>query len=190
MKSAFLIKMEISSLLHSGYQHELTRKWNSSPSLNASNLMFPVFIHAGKEKEPIDSLPNQSRYSLDSIQPEFEKLVQKGLKSILIFGVPFGPKDPVGSGADSQDSVVIRAIKIFKNSFPSLLIACDVCLCAYTCHGHCGIMDSEGNLDNQKSIERLAQVAVEFAKAGCQLIAPSDMVLLGLMIGICFANGT
>ena len=141
--------------------------------------MFPVFIHSLAEKVEIESLPGQYRYSLRDLVTEFTPLVKKGLKSILIFGVPGEIiKDNHGSEADSTNSIVLKAIKIFKTAFPDLLIACDVCLCAYTSHGHCGVMDGD-HLDNQKSVERLAEVAVKFAEAGCQLIAPSDMVSLG-----------
>lgn len=85
-------------------------------------------------------------------------------------------QDNRGSAADSESSPVIKAIKLFRKEFPHVLVACDVCLCAYTSHGHCGIFSENGLLDNGASIQRLAQVAVNFAKAGCQLIAPSDMV--------------
>jgi porphobilinogen synthase len=94
----------------------------------------------------------------------------------LLFGVPGNiVKDNHGSGADDEQGPVIQAIKFFRKEFPSVLVACDVCLCAYTNHGHCGILTEKG-LDNLASIERLAEISLHFAQAGCQLIAPSDMM--------------
>jgi porphobilinogen synthase len=95
----------------------------------------------------------------------------------LLFGVPSSNivKDNRGSEADNLNGPVIQAIQLFRKEFPSVLVACDVCLCAYTDHGHCGLLTPTG-LDNQASIERLAEISLTFAKAGCQLIAPSDMM--------------
>ncbi|KAJ3341476.1 hypothetical protein HDU91_000708 [Kappamyces sp. JEL0680] len=186
----------ISSLLASGYQQPLTREWNEdATTVTASHLMFPIFIHEKAGKEEIKSLPNQFRYNgrkftsqvpmsnlirtgkygLDVLKAEMAPLVEKGLRSVLIFGVP-GPssaKDERGSCADAPNGPVIQAIKLFRKEFPQVLVACDVCLCAYTSHGtaaalttgHCGILTSEG-LNNQASIKRLAEVAVSFANAG------------------------
>ncbi|KAJ3303420.1 hypothetical protein HDV03_003787 [Kappamyces sp. JEL0829] len=168
----------VSSLLASGYQQPLTREWNEdATTVAASHLMFPIFIHEKAGKEEIKSLPNQFRYGLDVLKAEMAPLVEKGLRSVLIFGVPgaASAKDERGSCADAPNGPVIQAIKLFRKEFPQVLVACDVCLCAYTSHGHCGILTSEG-LNNQASIERLAEVAVSFANAGCQLIAPSDMM--------------
>jgi porphobilinogen synthase len=139
--------------------------------------MYPVFIHEKRDsKEEILSLPGQFRYGVNTLKDEFAPLVKKGLSSVLLFGVPGTKvKDDRGSGADCADAPVIEAIKIFKKEFPELLVACDVCICAYTSHGHCGIMNNNG-LDNQSSIDRLAEIALNFVKAGCQLIAPSDMM--------------
>lgn len=162
---------QTSSLLHSGYQEPLTRQWQQDGTqISKDHLMFPIFIHEKTGKDQIGTLPNQYRYGLDVLKEEFTPLVRKGLKSVLIFGVPgeSTAKDERGSAADVESGPVIQAIRLFRREFPSVLVACDVCLCAYTSHGHCGILTKDG-LDNLASIKRLAEVSVSFAKAGKNL---------------------
>jgi len=104
-------------------------------------------------------------------------LVEKGLRSILIFGVLTQTvKDSQASCALAESSPVIQAIKVIRKSFPDLYVAADVCLCGYTDHGHCGILTEEGHIDNSKSIKRIAEVALSYAKAGAHMVAPSDMM--------------
>nr|KAG5710502.1 hypothetical protein BaRGS_013148 [Batillaria attramentaria] len=122
-------------------------------------------------------MPGICRYGVNRLREALSPLVDKGLKSVLIFGVPGKvEKDNRGSAADDESGPVIQAVKKLRALFPGLLIACDVCLCPYTSHGHCGVFRDNGTLDNEASIERLAEVAVAYAKAGCQVIAPSDMM--------------
>ncbi|KAJ2991911.1 hypothetical protein HDV02_003395 [Globomyces sp. JEL0801] len=168
-----MAEFRITSLLHSGYQHPITRSWQADGRrISKQSLIYPVFIHdIDDSKIEIKSLPGQFRFGINTLKDHFTPLVQKGLTCVLLFGVPSGNKDGRGSGADLPNSPVIRAIRLFREEFPNVLVACDVCLCAYTDHGHC-----DKKLDNQASIERLAEVSVNFAKAGCQLIAPSDMM--------------
>jgi porphobilinogen synthase len=170
----------MSNPLHSGYQHPVTRGWQKqSNELTKQSLIYPVFIHEKQDvKEEIAALPGQYRYGINTIKESFAPLVKKGLSSILLFGVPGTiEKDERGTGADLQTSPVIQAIKIFRKEFPHVLVCCDVCMCAYTSHGHCGIMNEDlGGLDNELSINRLAEISLNFVKAGCQLIAPSDMM--------------
>ncbi|KAJ3090618.1 hypothetical protein HK100_007386, partial [Physocladia obscura] len=99
--------------------------------------------------------------------------------------------DAIGTPADAIDGPVIAAIRLLRETFPSLLIACDVCLCPYTDHGHCGILNPDGTIDNQKSIKRLAEVSLKYAQAGCHVIAPSDMMdsRIGAIKEILHANG-
>eukprot|EP00842_Homolaphlyctis_polyrhiza_P004293 jgi/Hompol1/4865/HPOL_003968-RA len=173
---------EISSLLHSGYNHATLRQWQATASgagqITKSALVFPIFIHDLPDvKEEISTLPGQFRYGINTLKAAFEPLVKKGLKTVLIFGVPTNAvKDYRGSPADDPNGPVIQAIKLFRKEFPGVLVACDLCLCAYTDHGHCGILTAEGNIHNQPSIDRIAEVALNYARAGCQLIAPSDMM--------------
>lgn len=170
---------DLNSILHSGYQSPITRKWQQqSNELTPYSLMFPVFVHSKRnEKFPIDALPGQFRYGVDRLKEDFDGYVKNGLKSVILFGVPGDEfKDNFGSGADNHESPVIDAIKFFRKEYPSVLVACDVCICAYTEHGHCGVLKTDGTLDNAASINRLAQVSLGFVQAGCQLIAPSDMM--------------
>ncbi|KAL5038640.1 hypothetical protein BDV3_006234 [Batrachochytrium dendrobatidis] len=173
---------QVSSLLHSGYHHPTLRSWQQSTGgisfITKESLVFPIFIHDKPDvKEAIPTLPGQFRFGVNTLKDHFDPLIKKGLASIIIFGVPTSiEKDGRGSAADDENGPVIQAIKLFRKHFPSVLVCCDLCLCAYTSHGHCGILHSNGSIDNQLSIDRLAQVALNYAKAGCQVIAPSDMM--------------
>ncbi|XP_055335490.1 delta-aminolevulinic acid dehydratase-like isoform X2 [Paramacrobiotus metropolitanus] len=128
-------------------------------------------------REPIPSMKGQYRYGVQQLENVLTPLVKKGLKSVLIFGiVPKAWKDDRGSGADAPPSPVLVAIRLLREKFPDLVIACDVCLCPYTDHGHCGILRPNGNLDVAASIARLAEIALAFAFAGAHVVAPSDMM--------------
>lgn len=103
--------------------------------------------------------------------------MEQGLRSVILFGVPTKKaKDECATLADDEEGPVIQGIKKLRLLFPSLYIAADVCLCEYTSHGHCGILNKDGSIDNQKSIARIAGVAVAYAKAGAHCVAPSDMM--------------
>ncbi|KAH9265184.1 hypothetical protein BASA83_011267 [Batrachochytrium salamandrivorans] len=173
---------EVSSLLHSGYHHPTLRTWQASAGglshITKSSLVFPIFIHDLPDvKEPIATLPGQFRFGINTLKESFEPLVKKGWLTVLLFGVPTSiEKDARGSAADDENGPVIQAIRLFRKEFPSVLVACDLCLCAYTSHGHCGILHADGSIDNHPSIDRLAEVALNYAKAGCQVISPSDMM--------------
>ncbi|KAJ3054357.1 hypothetical protein HK097_002021 [Rhizophlyctis rosea] len=179
-KSNIVAPFQLSSLLHSGYGHPTLRQWQSADgrTMTKESLIFPIFIHDKPDvKEEISSLPGQYRYGVNTLKESFEPLVRKGLKSVLIFGVPVNAqKDGRGSPADDPEGPTIQAIKFFRSTFPEVLVVCDVCLCEYTSHGHCGILNDDGSINNQPSIARLAEVSLNYAKAGCQVIAPSDMM--------------
>lgn len=165
--------------LHSGYQHPTIRRWQAAnTTITSENLIYPLFISDDSSAlEAITSLPGQSRMGVDNLEKVVRPLVEKGLKSVLVFGVISKlVKDERGSTADSDDTPTILAVKKLREKFPSLVICCDVCLCPFTNHGHCGILNSDGSLDNAASIKRLAEVAVAYAKAGCHVVAPSDMM--------------
>lgn len=171
--------VNISSLLHAGYAHPTSRAWQSqSRNLTKSMFMYPIFIcdepDAAKD---LSSMPGQKRWGVNQLAAFLGPLVQKGLGSVILFGVPEKkPKDPSGTLADDPDGPVIQAIKTIKKSFPQLYVACDVCLCEYTSHGHCGILNPDGSINNTPSVQRLAQVAVNYARAGADCVAPSDMM--------------
>lgn len=162
-------------------------------------LMYPIFITDDPEANVvIQSLPNQRRWGVNKLEEFIGPLVKKGLKSVILFGVPFTcvkvragshpmsspvlmlpdafPKDPVGTPADDQQGPVILAIRKLKQLYPSLYVACDVCLCEYTSHGHCGVLNEDGTINTLPSVERIADVALAYAKAGADCVAPSDMM--------------
>ncbi|XP_015596742.1 delta-aminolevulinic acid dehydratase [Cephus cinctus] len=165
--------------LHSGIFHPLLRKWQSpNVEITANNLMYPIFVLDDPNgKDPIDSMPGVHRYGINQIKILLEPLIAKGLQSILLFGVPNKlEKDKNATNADSMKNPIIQVLPLLRKEFPHLIIACDVCLCAYTEHGHCGILNSDGTINNKESIKRIAEVAVAYAKTGAQIIAPSDMM--------------
>ncbi|XP_018320029.1 delta-aminolevulinic acid dehydratase isoform X2 [Agrilus planipennis] len=122
-------------------------------------------------------MPGISRYGINHLKKHLDLPVKWGLKSVLLFGVTETlTKDEVATNANSKDNPVIKAIPKIKSWFPNLTIACDVCLCAYTLHGHCGILNSDGSIDNSASLKRIAEVALSYAQAGAHIVAPSDMM--------------
>jgi len=135
--------------------------------------IWPVFLVEGNgRKEEIPSMPGQYRWSVDRLVSEFPRCV----KSVLLFGQTEGEKDEIGSGAADPSGVVQRAIPALKEAFPELVVFTDVCLCAYTMHGHCGPHDADGDIDNDAACEMLARVAVSHARAGADGVAPSAMM--------------
>ncbi|KAK1754540.1 hypothetical protein QBC47DRAFT_384189 [Echria macrotheca] len=172
------ISGDISSQLHSGYSHPLARSWQAERQLTKSMLIYPLFVSDQDDEEVlIPSLPNQHRRGLNKLVPFLEPLVAKGLRSVILFGVPLKPgmKDALGTAADDPEGPVIRSIQLLRQRFPSLYIVADVCLCEYTSHGHCGILREDGSLNNQCSVDRISDVALAYARAGAHCVAPSDM---------------
>lgn len=144
-----------------------------------SMFIFPLFVTDNEDEESdIPSLPNIKRFGVKKLIPYVAKLVAKGLRSVILFGVPLKPdvKDLEGTAADDPEGPVICAIKALKASFPDLYIMTDVCLCEYTSTGHCGILYQDGSINTEKSVKRIAAVAVNYAKAGANSVAPSDMI--------------
>ncbi|EPQ28879.1 uncharacterized protein PFL1_03680 [Pseudozyma flocculosa PF-1] len=169
----------LTSILHSGYQHPVTRSWqNQGRNLTKSMFMYPLFITDDADAAvELQSMPGQRRWGVNKLEAFLAPLVAKGLSSVILFGVPLKtPKDARGTLADDPTGPVIEAIKLLRRVFPSLYIATDVCLCEYTDHGHCGILHDDGTINNSPSIARLAEVAVNYAKAGAHCVAPSDMM--------------
>lgn len=141
-------------------------------------LVYPIFITDNADEEtPIASLPGQKRWGVNKVIPFLAPLVERGLKSVILFGVPLAEdaKDETGSKGSDPNGPVILAIKAIKKAFPHVFIMCDVCLCEYTSHGHCGVLNHDGTLNQPKSIERIKQLAVDYALAGADCVAPSDM---------------
>ena len=153
--------------------------------LDKEDLIYPIFFKEelqGDEKEPIESMPGEYRYSLNAGIEFAKQLEEKGLKSIIVFGVPLPEsKDEVASPDYSSTGIVQRAIRELKKQ-TDLVVIGDICLCQYTSHGHCGLIKENDDTDdgveilNDESLEYLAKVAVSYAKAGVDIVAPSDMM--------------
>ncbi|KAJ6587066.1 hypothetical protein DFH09DRAFT_244801 [Mycena vulgaris] len=170
--------MDISSILQGGYQHPLSRQWQSRRQLTKAMLMYPIFITDDPDaSQLIPTLPGQCRWGVNKLEGFLGPLVKKGLQSVILFGVPMScVKDYRGTPADDEAGPVILAIKKIRQLFPELYIACDVCLCEYTDHGHCGLLNEDNTINTAPSVERIAEVALNYARAGAHCVAPSDMM--------------
>jgi porphobilinogen synthase len=143
----------------------------------ASKFVWPLFVVEGeKRREAISSMPGQYRLSTDELLQAIEPVAKQGIGGVLLFGQTEGAKDKAGSGAYDAKGAVQCAIPVIKRAFPDLVVMTDVCLCAYTDHGHCGPLDRQGHVDNDVSCELLARVAVSHAAAGADVVAPSAMM--------------
>lgn len=144
--------------------------------LAPSDFIYPMFVTAGVGvSEPIASMPGQRRLSVDQLPREAAELRSLGIPAVLLFGLPES-KDAQGSGAWIADGVVQQAVRVLKEAQPELVVVTDVCLCEYTDHGHCGVLDDDGSVINDASVELLARTALSQAEAGADVIAPSDMM--------------
>ncbi len=160
--------------LHPRYATEELRAREAEAEVAAEDLVYPLFItDRPGAREPIDAMPGQYRWSVDRLEEVVAPLVRKDLRAVLLFGVPTGHKDGRGSNADTP---VVEAVRLLRKTLPDLQVITDVCLCAYTDHGHCGILKPDGTIDNEASIARLAEVATAYAEAGAHIVAPSDMM--------------
>lgn len=144
--------------------------------LNMTDFIYPLFIVEGTGiKREIPSLPEVYHFSIDQLEVEIKEIKALGIRAVLLFGVP-EYKDSLGSEAYNSDGIVQQAIRAIKRIEPELLVVTDVCMCQYTDHGHCGILDHEHEVDNDATLEYLCRIAVSHAKAGADIIAPSDMM--------------
>ena len=129
---------------------------------------------AGFEK-PIGSMPGQSQFSVERLVVRVGKAMDLGLRSAIVFGLP-QKKDPAGTGAYADEGIVQRAVRRLKETYPELVVVTDVCLCEYTSHGHCGLLNDHGEVLNDPTLELLAKTAVSHVRAGADIVAPSDMM--------------
>lgn len=144
-------------------------------SIKLSDFIYPLFIEEGNNiKEEISSMPGQYRWSIDRVGEELTELKELGITTILLFGIP-AHKDPVGSGAYADNGIVQKAIRHIKKNFLEFLIVTDVCMCEYTSHGHCGILDG-CEVVNDETLKYIAKTALSHVKAGADIVAPSDMM--------------
>jgi len=154
---------------------EAIRELLRESRVHPSNLMAPVFVREGERVvEPVEAMPGVNRYSVDTVSDYVGRLTEEGVRSILLFGIP-SSKDERGSGAYASDGVVPRAIAELKSHFDSLVVAADVCLCEYTSHGHCGVVEG-GDVSNEKTLPLLAKASLEYSRAGADIVCPSAMM--------------
>lgn len=157
---------------------EALRRMFRDVSLSADDLIMPYVVADVDDKKfrkPVASMPGQAQYSLDLLVERVAKAVEAGLKSCLLFGVP-GSKDPSGSEGWAENGIVQRAVSRLKEACPELIVVTDVCLCEYTSHGHCGLLSPKGEVLNDPTLELLSRVALSHARAGADMVAPSDMM--------------
>lgn len=147
----------------------------SETKLTTDDLVYPLFIIEGEQiKNEVPSMPGVFQLSLDLLRTEIDEITKLGIKAIMLFGIP-KEKDVKGSGAYCDDGIVQKAIRKIKELSPELLVIADTCLCEYTSHGHCGVVDESG-VSNDESLILHAKTAVSQAKAGADIIAPSSMM--------------
>jgi porphobilinogen synthase len=153
----------------------LLRKLVRETTLAVDDFVYPLFVvHGRGVREPIGPMPGQHRLSVDELVKECKDAAGMGIPAVLLFGIP-EDKDPRGSEAYAEDGIVQQAIRAVKDTVPDLLVMTDVCLCEYTSHGHCGVVE-DGTVKNDPTLELLARTAVSHAEAGADVVAPSDMM--------------
>lgn len=143
--------------------------------LHKEQLVYPIFVIEGKNiKNPVDSMPGIYQYSIDRLDEECERVRKSGVRSLLLFGIP-AHKDERGSQAYDKNGITQRAIRYLREKYPEFLLIADVCLCEYTSHGHCGLVDG-CHILNDETLPLLVKMSVSLAEAGAHMIAPSDMM--------------
>ncbi len=142
-------------------------------SIDKTDLIYPMFIIDG-DTEEIPSMPGIKRYSLDDLPSALDEVATSGVNAVLFFGIP-KEKDEMGSQAYNDNGIVQRAIRLTKKLYPDLIVIADICLCEYTSHGHCGVIEN-GRVVNDKTLPLLAKASLSCARAGADIVAPSDMM--------------
>lgn len=157
-------------------KNDVIRNLVKNVYLCKEDLIYPIFIEEGENiKNEISSMPNIYRYSLDRIDEELEELKKLGINTILLFGIP-KEKDECASNSYDENGIIQRAIKYIKEKYDNFVVIADVCCCEYTNHGHCGVLDKDGYVKNDETLEILGKIALSYAKAGADIVAPSDMM--------------
>ncbi|MBA2880581.1 porphobilinogen synthase [Desulfosalsimonas propionicica] len=151
------------------------RRMIRETTLKTDDLIMPFFAIGGKDvKNPVPSMPGQYQLSVDNLVKAVKQAADLGLPAVIVFGLP-DKKDPLGTQAYAKDGIVQKAVRAVKDKCPDMMVITDVCLCQYTDHGHCGIVD-KGVIDNDGSLDLLARTALSHAQAGADMVAPSDMM--------------
>jgi len=154
---------------------EALRRMIRETSLSVNDLILPLFAIGGKDtRNPISSMPGHFQLSVDNLLKTAKEAYDLGIPAIVLFGVPH-KKDSLGTQAYAQDGIVQKATRAVKDKFPELVVITDVCLCQYTDHGHCGVVEGD-TIDNDASLDLIARTALSHAKAGADMVAPSDMM--------------
>jgi porphobilinogen synthase len=156
-------------------KNENFRRMIRETKLSVDDLVYPLFVVPGKDrKKPINAMPGNFQMSIDHLLKEVQKTKDLGIPAVLLFGIP-DKKDELASGAFTGDGIIQQAVRRIKDKVPDILVITDVCLCEYTSHGHCGMIE-KGDVDNDTTLEVLAETAVSHAKAGVDMVAPSAMM--------------
>lgn len=156
-------------------QNKALRKMVRETVLSVNDLILPLFAIEGKGvKNPIEAMPGNYQLSIDNLVQTAKQAFQMGIPGVILFGIP-SKKDALGTQAYAKDGIVQKSVKALKDKIPELLVITDVCLCEYTDHGHCGFVDGH-TVDNDASLDLLAKAALSHAKAGADMVAPSDMM--------------
>lgn len=156
--------------------NETVRQFIRETELSAKDFIYPLFVKCGTGcKNEIPSMPGVYQVTLDNLMGEIDELRECGVTSVLLFGIP-DQKDAVGSSAWDEDGAVQQACRLIRQKAPDMFVITDVCMCEYTDHGHCGKLDDQGNVLNDATLELLSREAVSHARAGAQMVAPSDMM--------------
>ncbi len=157
-------------------KNEAIRNLVKDVYITKDDLIYPIFIEEGENiKKEIPSMPGIFRYSIDRLSEELDELVKLGINSILLFGIPKN-KDVCATQAYDGNGVIQNTVRFIKEKYNNFLVICDICCCEYTSHGHCGILDENGYVKNDETLEVLAKTALSYAKAGADIVAPSDMM--------------
>ena len=156
--------------------NEQIRELVRETQLRVSDFIYPIFVVEGSRiKSEIPSMPGQYHYSVDMLAPEIKEIEALNIKAVMLFGIP-DMKDAHGSGSYAQYGIVQKAVREIKRVCPKMIVVTDVCMCAYTDHGHCGILDEHAYVDNDKTLLYLQKIAASHADAGADMVAPSDMM--------------
>ena len=145
-------------------------------TLEPADFVYPLFVVAGEDMpRPVESMPGIEQLSVDRLSEEAREVAALGIKAVILFGVP-ATKDPHGLESFAEDGVVQQAIRTLKDAHPDIVVVTDVCLCEYTDHGHCGLLDDAGGISNDETLDVLRRIAVSHAEAGADVVAPSGMI--------------
>ncbi|MBI5420562.1 MAG: porphobilinogen synthase [Deltaproteobacteria bacterium] len=157
-------------------KNETIRRMVRETALSVDDLIYPLFAAAGKGiRKEVPSMPGVFQLSVENLVKEVREVKALGIPAVLLFGIP-AKKDPVGSDAYSDKGIIQTAVRAIKDAVPGVMVITDVCFCEYTDHGHCGILTRDGDVDNDATLAILAQSAVTHARAGADMVAPSDMM--------------